>query len=98
MAETPLVGRSAPTPIARVRGFTKRYGKHVAVDGVELDIPSGEILGLIGPDGAGKSSLMKAIAGVLAYEAGSIEVFGVRLDSNAACERIKDRIGLMPRG
>jgi len=98
MAETPLVGRSAPTPIARVRGFTKRYGKHVAVDGVELDIPSGEILGLIGPDGAGKSSLMKAIAGVLAYEAGSIEVFGVRLDSNAACERIKDRIGLMPQG
>jgi ABC-2 type transport system ATP-binding protein len=65
---------------------------------VDLDIRPGEIYGLIGPDGAGKSSLMKAIAGVLTYEAGSVEVFGVRVDSERAAERIKDRIGFMPQG
>ncbi len=84
--------------IIRVKGFTKRYRKTVAVDGIDLNIRRGEIYGLIGPDGAGKSSLMKAIAGVLTIDAGEIEVFGVNLDSEAACERIKDRLGLMPQG
>ncbi len=85
-------------PLARVKDFGKRYRKHTAVQGVSLDIRRGEIYGLIGPDGAGKSSLMKAIAGVLTYDTGSIEVFGVTLDSEAACERIKNRIGFMPQG
>jgi ABC-2 type transport system ATP-binding protein len=98
MGEAALVDAPAQAPLVRVRGFTKRYGKRIAVDGVDLDVRPGEILGLIGPDGAGKSSLMKAIAGVLAFDAGSVEVFGVALDSEAACERIKDRIGLMPQG
>lgn len=98
MGQATLVGPSAPALIARVRGFGKRYGRRVAVAGVDLDIRPGEILGLIGPDGAGKSSLMKAIAGVLAFEEGRVEVFGVPLETEAACDRIKDRIGLMPQG
>ncbi|MDA8260474.1 MAG: ATP-binding cassette domain-containing protein [Betaproteobacteria bacterium] len=98
MDEAALVDLPSQAPVVRVRGFAKRYGKRVAVDGVNFDIRTGEIHGLIGPDGAGKSSLMKAIAGVLAFDAGSVEVFGVTLDSEAACERIKDRIGLMPQG
>ncbi len=98
MDEAALVDVPGQVPVVRVRGFAKRYGRRVAVDGVDLDIRPGEIHGLIGPDGAGKSSLMKAIAGVLAFDAGSVEVFGVTLDSEAACERIKDRIGLMPQG
>ena len=84
--------------IVRVQGFVKRYRKTIAVDGVDLSIKRGEIYGLIGPDGAGKSSLMKAIAGVLTLDAGTIEVFDVNLDSEAACERIKGRLGLMPQG
>ncbi len=54
--------------------------------------------GLIGPDGAGKSTLMKAVAGVLAYDAGRVEVFGLPVGSEAEAERIKDRIGFMPQG
>lgn len=84
--------------IIQVRGLAKRYRKTIAVDGIDLSVRRGEIYGLIGPDGAGKSSLMKAIAGVLTIDAGEIEVFGVRLDSEAACERIKPRLGLMPQG
>lgn len=81
-----------------VRGFGKRYRRHAAVRGVDLDVRRGEIYGLIGPDGAGKSSLMKAVAGVLAFESGRIEVFGTRVDSERSAERIKHRLGFMPQG
>jgi ABC-2 type transport system ATP-binding protein len=85
-------------PVVRVREFVKRYRKLTAADGVSLDIRRGEIYGLIGPDGAGKSSLMKAIAGVLSFEGGSIEVFGQTIDSEAAAEKVKGRLGFMPQG
>ena len=81
-----------------VRGFGKRYRRHAAVRGVDLDVRRGEIYGLIGPDGAGKSSLMKAVAGVLAFESGRIEVFGTRVESERSAERIKHRLGFMPQG
>jgi ABC-type multidrug transport system ATPase subunit len=85
-------------PVVRAQGFTKRYRSALAVDTLDLEVRRGEIFGLIGPDGAGKSSLMKAVAGVLSFDAGTLEVFGISLDSERACEKIKDRIGLMPQG
>ena len=85
-------------PVIRVSGFTKNYGTHSAVRDVGLEIWRGEIYGLIGPDGAGKSSLMKAIAGVLTYDEGEVAVLGVRVDSERQAERIKGRLGLMPQG
>ena len=84
--------------IVEVSGFIKRYKKYVAVQGVDLEIRKGEIYGLIGPDGAGKSSLMKAIAGVLTYDEGTVEVFGTLVDSERAAERVKQRIGFLPQG
>ncbi len=97
MGHAALVAATEP-PLVRVDGFVKRYGKRSAVAGVTLDIRRGEIYGLIGPDGAGKSSLMKSVAGVLAFDAGTVEVFGTLLDSEAAAERVKDRLGFMPQG
>lgn len=96
MGETALVSDAAP--VVRVEGLRKRYRKQTAVDGVSLAVQPGEIYGLIGPDGAGKSSLMKAVAGVLAFDGGHIEVFGQRIDSEAAAEKVKGRIGFMPQG
>lgn len=84
--------------VVRVSQFVKRYKKHVAVDGVDLEVRRGEIYGLIGPDGAGKSSLMKAIAGVLTYGEGTVEVFGTLVDSERAAELVKQRIGFLPQG
>lgn len=84
--------------IVRVSSFVKRYKKHVAVNGVDLTIKKGEIYGLIGADGAGKSSLMKAIAGVLTYDGGTVEVFGTQVDSERAAERVKPRISFLPQG
>ena len=88
----------AAAPVVRVRDFAKRYGQRVAAQNVDIDVARGEIYGLIGPDGAGKSSLMKAVAGVLTFDAGAIEVFGTSLDSEAAAECIKGGIGFMPQG
>jgi ABC-2 type transport system ATP-binding protein len=84
--------------VVRVSGFVKRYKKHEAVSGVDLTIKKGEIYGLIGPDGAGKSSLMKAIAGVLTYDGGVVEVFGTTVDSERAAEQVKQRLGFLPQG
>jgi ABC-2 type transport system ATP-binding protein len=96
LGQTALVSDEAP--VVRVQDFVKRYRKRTAVDGVHLDIRRGEIYGLIGPDGAGKSSLMKAVAGVLAFEGGRVEVFGESIDSEAAAEKVKGRLGFMPQG
>ena len=95
MDETAITQES---PIVRVSSFVKRYKKHVAVQGVDLEIQRGEMYGLIGPDGAGKSSLMKAIAGVLSYEGGTVEVFGTTVDSERSAEQIKSKIGFLPQG
>jgi ABC-type multidrug transport system ATPase subunit len=105
MGAAAMVGKASAPPAARavepvvtIRGLAKAYARQQAVRGVDLDVRSGELYGLIGPDGAGKSSLMKAVAGVTTFDAGSIDVFGIRIDSEKAAERIKDRIGFMPQG
>ena len=87
-----------PDWVIRSEGFGKRYGKRQAVSGVSLAVRAGELFGLIGPDGAGKSSLMKAVAGVLKYDSGTLEVFGTDMARDAAAESVKARIGLMPQG
>lgn len=74
------------------------YGRKVAGRGVDFQVMAGESYGLIGPDGAGKSSVLKAISGVLSYDAGHVEVFHVGVESERSAELIKDRIGFMPQG
>jgi len=95
MGEAPLVNEQA---VINITGFCKSYKKKLAVNKIDLTVNRGEIYGLIGPDGAGKSSLMKAIAGVLSFEQGTLEVFGVNVDSEASAEKIKGRLGFMPQG
>lgn len=95
MGKAALVNERA---VINITGFCKSYKKKPAVNKVDLTVKRGEIYGLIGPDGSGKSSLMKAIAGVLSFEQGTVEVFGVNVDSEAAAERIKGRLGFMPQG
>jgi ABC-type multidrug transport system ATPase subunit len=96
VGQAALVDNDAP--VVRVQALVKRYRKQTAVDGASFSIGRGEIYGLIGPDGAGKSSLMKAIAGVLSFEAGTLHVLGEKIDSEAAAERVKGRLGFMPQG
>ena len=67
---------AAPGGAIRVRDLRKRYGAVDAVRGIALEVRAGEIFGLIGPDGAGKTSTFQILAGVMEATAGTAEVFG----------------------
>lgn len=61
--------------VISARGLTKRYGKQTAIDGIDFDIPAGRIVGLIGPNGSGKTTTLKAALGLIPFE-GSLSVMG----------------------
>lgn len=63
--------------IVRVRGLENRFGSQVVHEGLDLDVRRGEILGVVGGSGTGKSVLMRAILGLRTPDAGRIEVFGI---------------------
>lgn len=64
------------TPVLSARGLTKRYGKQVAVDGIDFEIPAGRIVGLIGPNGSGKTTTLKAALGLIPFD-GELSVLGL---------------------
>lgn len=61
--------------VLSARGLTKRYGKQVAIDGIDFEIPAGRIVGLIGPNGSGKTTTLKAALGLIPFE-GELSVLG----------------------
>ncbi|MCD2197277.1 ABC transporter ATP-binding protein [Actinomycetospora endophytica] len=65
-----------PAPAARVRGLRKTFGRVVAVDGVDLDLPSGAIVGMLGPNGSGKTTLIRMLLGLTRPTAGHVELLG----------------------
>jgi fructose transport system ATP-binding protein len=67
------------TPVLQAKGLTKRYGRVVAIDGSDLELRAGEILAVIGDNGAGKSSLIKALSGALIPDEGEIYLDGERV-------------------
>ncbi|UIJ44525.1 ATP-binding cassette domain-containing protein [Sphingomonas cannabina] len=63
-------------PAARAEGLVKRFGELTALDGVRIAIPPGQVTGLVGPDGAGKTTLIRILAGLMAPTGGTVEVLG----------------------
>ena len=82
-------------PAVEVGSLIKRYGELVAVDGLSLTIPRGEVLGLLGPNGSGKTTTINCILQLLAYDKGSIRVFGEPMTPTAY--ELKRRIGVVPQ-
>ena len=78
-----------------VESLVKRYGELVAVDGLSLRIPRGQVLGLLGPNGSGKTTTISCILQLLTYDKGSIRVFGHPMTPIAY--GIKRRIGVVPQ-
>ena len=66
------------TDVVTVRGLRKAYGNRVVVDGLDLDVPAGEIVGLIGANGAGKTTTVECIQGLRKPDAGVLRVLGLR--------------------
>ena len=68
----------------RARGLTRRFGHHVAVDSLDLDVPARETYGLLGENGAGKTTFIRLVTGFLLPSAGDVEVFGVSAAAHPA--------------
>jgi len=77
-----------------VQSLTRRYGKNLAVNGVSFTIGSGEIVGLLGHNGAGKTTIMRMLSGYLEPSGGSIDIDGVALATNA--HQIQQQLGYLP--
>jgi len=79
------------TSAVRFDGVTKRYGDFVAVDGIGFEVPAGSIFGILGSNGAGKTTSIRMLMNILRPDEGTIEVLGQPAD-----ERSKERIGYLP--
>ncbi|GAA4000003.1 ribosome-associated ATPase/putative transporter RbbA [Comamonas faecalis] len=85
-------------PVIRLTEVALHYGKVQALAGITLDIPAGRMVGLIGPDGVGKSSLMSLIAGARVVQGGRVEVLGGDIAERRHRNAIQPRVAYMPQG
>ena len=83
--------------VVQVRGLRTQFGSHVVHDGLDLDLNRGEILGVVGGSGTGKSVLLRAIVGLDAVRAGTIDVLGNRIGTLSGPDRraLEQRWGVM---
>ncbi|MFS2116272.1 ribosome-associated ATPase/putative transporter RbbA [Herbaspirillum frisingense] len=84
--------------VARLDGVSLRYGKTLALDAISLQVPAGCMVGLIGPDGVGKSSLLSLVAGARALQQGEVSVLGGDMRKVAHRTQVCPRIAYMPQG
>lgn len=75
-----------------IDGVTKRFKQVVAVNSVSLEVETGEIFGLVGPDGAGKTTMIRMLTGIMEATSGNINVLGT-----ADLEQVKSRLGYVPQ-
>ena len=88
----------AGAPVVSLAGVGLSYGKTRALEAVSLDLPAGCMVGLIGPDGVGKSSLLSLVAGARALQTGSVTVLGGDMANAAHRRAVCPRIAYMPQG
>lgn len=77
-----------------IKGLTKKYGDHIAVNNLNLSIEKGEIFGLLGPNGAGKSTTILMLLGLTEVDSGSVKVCGI--DSGRYPLEVKRKVGYLP--
>ncbi|HEX5674618.1 MAG TPA: ribosome-associated ATPase/putative transporter RbbA [Azonexus sp.] len=85
-------------PVARLAGVSHRYGASVALEAVDIALPAGCMVGLIGPDGVGKSSLLALVSGARQIQTGKVEVLGGDIGDRHFRATVQPRIAYMPQG
>ena len=70
------------SPVVRLRGVTHRYRDTIAIDSLDLELPRGQLVGLIGPDGVGKSTVLALASGVRKVQRGELDRKSTRLNSS----------------
>lgn len=80
--------------VVRVSALTKRYGRHVAIDGLSFEVPRGSVFGLLGPNGAGKSTTFGILCGWLRPDAGTAHVLDTPV---AGVHRLAGRVAALPQ-
>ena len=84
--------------VVRLESVTQRYAKVVALDGVNLEIPAQKMIGLIGPDGVGKSTLLGIVAGVRRLQDGKVRVLGGNIADPRFRDSVASRVAYLPQG
>ena len=84
--------------VARLQGVSQRYGAVVALDQIDLTLPAGGMVGLIGPDGVGKSTLLALLAGAREIQTGRVEALGADMANRHQRNQTQPRIAYMPQG
>jgi ribosome-dependent ATPase len=84
--------------VARIAGLTQRYGRVAALKEVSIEVPAGRMVGFIGPDGVGKSSLLSILAGARQIQSGSVFVLGGDIGDAKHRAAVCPRIAYMPQG
>src|SRR3954467_13313795 len=84
--------------VVRVDGVSQRYGKAIALEDISLDIPAQKMIGMIGPDGVGKSTLLSMLAGVRKIQTGRVEVLGGDIADARFRNAASGRIAYLPQG
>jgi ribosome-dependent ATPase len=84
--------------VARINSLSHKYGNIIALENITLDIPAGKMIGFIGPDGVGKSTLLSIISGVKIIQTGDVEVLGGNIKDKNYRRQICTKIAYMPQG
>ena len=92
MVASGMASSSDSIPAVRVEGLVKRFGATRALAGVDLSVPEGTVFGLLGPNGVGKTTLVRVLATLLEPDAGRAEVFGCDVVQDAVA--VREMLGL----